>query len=76
VTDVQVSPDETTVESITVLTDDGDEITMKLGAEIEPLAWGPPHLPSHAGLGRSLGLKIEVTYVRTEESVTAINLSE
>ena len=76
VTDVQVSPDETRVESITVLTDDGEEITMKLGAEIEPLAWGPPHLLSHAGLGKSLGLKIEVTYVRTGDSVTVIKLSE
>ena len=76
VTDVQLSPDESTVESITVLTDDGEEITMKLGAEIEPLAWGPSHLLSHAGLGKSLGLKIEVTYIRTGDSVTAIKLSE
>ena len=76
VTDVQVSPDEARVESITVLTDDGEEITMKLGAEIDPLAWGPPHLLSHAGLGKSLGLKIEVTYVRTGESVTVTKLSE
>lgn len=76
VTDVRVSADETRVESITVLMDDGEEITMKLGQEIEPAAWGPPHLLTHAGLGNSLGLKIEVTYVRGKESVTATNLSE
>ena len=76
VTDVQVSSDKTSVESTTVVTDDGDEITMKLGTEIEPLAWGPLHLLSHAGLGKSLGLKIDVTYFRTGDSVTVIKLSE
>ncbi len=76
VTDVQVSADDERVEYITVLTDDGEEITMKLGEEIEPAAWGPSHLLSHAALGKTLGLKIEVTYVRTDESVTATQLSE
>ena len=76
VTDVQVSADDKRVEYITVLTDDGEEITMKLGEEIEPAAWGPSHLLSHADLGKSLGLKIEVTYVRTNDSVTATHLSE
>ena len=76
VTDVQVSADDKRVEYITVLTDDGEEITMKLGVGIEPAAWGPSHLLSHVGLGKSLGLKIEVTYVRTNESVTATQLSE
>lgn len=76
VTDVQVSADETRVEAITVLKDDGEEITMTLGEEIEPTAWAPPHLLSHAALGKSLGLKIEVTYIRTDGSVTATKLSE
>ena len=76
VTDVQVSADDSKVESITVLTDDGEEITMTLGEEIEPAAWGPSHLLSHVGLGKALGLKIEVTYIRGNESVTATNLSE
>ena len=64
------------VESITVLMDDGEELTMRLGDEIEPEIWGPPHLLSHAGLGKSLGLKIGVTYVRRTDSVIVTQLSE
>ena len=76
VTDVQVSADDKRVESITVLTDDGEELTMRLGDEIEPAIWGPSHLLSHAGLGKSLGLKIGVTYVYTTDSMIATQLSE
>ncbi len=77
VTDVQVSSDDKRVESITVLTDDGAELTMRLGDEIEPAIWGPSHLLSHAGLGKSLGLKIGATYVHiTTDSVIATKLSE
>ncbi len=77
VTDVQVSADDKRVESITVLTDDGEELTMRLGDEIEPAIWGPSHLLSHAGLGKSLGLKIGATYVHiTTDSVIATKLSE
>lgn len=76
VTDVQTSADETRVESITVRTDDGEEITMTLGEEIEPAAWDQGHLLTHAALGESLGIKIGVTYVRTGESVVATQLSE
>ena len=76
VTDVEVSADDKRVEYITVLTDDGEEITMELGEEIEPAVWSPSHLFSHAGLGKSLSLKIEVAYVRTNGSVTATKPSE
>ncbi len=76
VTDVQVSADDQRVESITVLTDDGEELTMRLGDEIEPAIWGPSHLLSHAGLGKSLGLKIGVTYVHATNSLIATQLSE
>jgi len=76
VMEVQVSADNKRVESITVVTDDGEELTMSLGDEIEPAIWGPSHLLSHAGLGKSLGLKIGVTYVRTIDSVIATQLSE
>lgn len=76
VTDVQVSADEKRVESITVLTDDGEVLTMRLGDETDPAVWGPTHLMSHAGLGKSLGLKIEVTYVRINDAVIATQLSE
>ena len=76
VTDVQVSPVGERVESITVRIDDNKELTMRLGDNIDPVVWGPPHLLSHAGLGKSLGLKIGVTYVKTAESVMAIELTE
>ena len=76
VTDVQVSVDGKTVESLTVRTDDGEQLTLRLGDDIEPAAWSPSHLLSHADLGESLGLKIGVTYVHTADSVIAIRLSE
>ena len=76
VTDVQVSADGERVESITVRTDDDKEIAMRLGDNIDLANWGPLHLLSHAGLGKSLGLKIGVTYVQTVESVMAIELTE
>ena len=77
VTDVQVSADDDErVESITVLTDDGEEMKIRLGEGIEPADWDPNHLLLHVGLGESLGLKIGVTYVRTGETVVATQLSE
>lgn len=76
VTDVQASADNKRVEYITVLMDDGEEITMILGEGIEPAAWDPNHLLAHAGLGESLGLKIGVTYARSGDSVMATQLSE
>ena len=76
VTDVQVSADGERVETITVRTDDDKELSMRLGDNVDPVIWGPTHLLSHAGLGKSLGLKIGVTYVETSESVVAIELTE
>ena len=76
VTDVQVSADGERVVSITVRTDDDKEIAMRLGDNIDLANWGPLHLLSHAGLGKSLGLKIGVTYIQTVESVMAIQLME
>ena len=46
VTDVQVSADDKRVESIIVLTDDAEELTTRLGHEIESAIWGPSHLLS------------------------------
>ena len=77
VTDVQISADDDNrVESITVVTDDGDELTLRLGEGIEPAMWGPPHLLTHAALGESLGIKIGVTYVNTAGSLIATQLLE
>ena len=42
VTDVQVWADDKRVESITVVMEDGEELTMRLGDEIEPAVWGLP----------------------------------
>ena len=64
-THVPFSADDNRVESITVLTDDGEELKMRLGDEIELAISGPSHLLSHADFGRSLGLKIGVTYDHT-----------
>jgi len=76
VIDVQVSVDDKRVESITVLTDDSEGLTMRLSDEIDPAHWGPSHLLSHARLGKTLGLKIGVTYVHTTDSVIVTQLSE
>ena len=76
VTDVGVSTDGDRVDSITVRTDDGRELFMRLSDDIDPVMWGPPHLQSHQGLGESLGLKIGVTYMQTPEGIVATALSE
>ena len=77
VTDVQIAADDVNrVEFITVITDDGEELTMRLGEGIEPEMWDPPHLLGHVGLGKSLDLKIGVTYIRTTDSLIATQLFE
>lgn len=76
VTDVQVSADGEKVEYITVRIDDGKELTLRLGDNIDPANWDPLHLLSHAGLGKSLGLKIGVVYVQRPDAVVAIKLTE
>lgn len=76
VTDAQVSADGGRVEYITVRIDDNVELMMRLGDNIDPAIWGPSHLLTHAGLGKSLGLKIGVTYIETSESVVVIELTE
>ena len=73
---MQVSADGERVEFITVRTDDGKELSVRLGDNIYPAIWGPPRLLSHAGLGKSLSLKIGVTCVQTAELVVAIELTE
>ncbi len=76
VTDVQVSADDTRVESITVVTEDGEELTIRLSEGIEPAMWDPPHLLTHVALGESLGIKIGVTYIHTTDSLIATQLLE
>jgi len=76
VTGVQVSPDGDRVESITIRTDEGKDLQMRLGENIDPAMWEPLHLQSHQGLGESLGLKIGVTYMQTPEGIVATALSE
>ena len=76
VTQVLVSPDGGRVESITIRTDEGKDLQMRLGENIDPAMWEPLHLQSHQGLGESLGLKIGVTYMQTPEGIVATALSE
>ena len=73
---VQVSSDGQRVESITIRTDEGKDLQMRLGKNIDPAMWEPLHLQSHQGLGESLGLKIGVTYMQTPEGIVATALSE
>ena len=77
VTEVQVSPDGDRVESITIRTDGGKDLQMRLGENIDPAMWEPLHLQSHQGLDESLGLKIGVTYVRMSDGeLVATELTE
>ena len=77
VTEVQVSLDEDRVESITIRTDEGEDLYLRLGENIDPAMWEPLHLQSHQGLGESLGFKIGVTYVRMSDGeLVATELTE
>ena len=75
VKNVETSTDGDRVEAITVLTDDGKELLMRLADDIDPAAWAPAHLQSHQGLG-ALGIKIGVTYIQTSEGIVVTDLSE
>lgn len=75
VIDVQVSDDGDAVESITVETDEGRKISMRLSDDIDPSLWGPSHLLGHLQASE-FGIQIGVTYVRTPDGVVATELSE
>ena len=49
---------------------------MRLGDAIDPEIWGPPHILTHAGLGKEFGFKFGVTYIETPESLVVIELAE
>ena len=76
IADVKVSDQEDRVLSITVRTDAGEEMSLRLSDDINPADWDPMHLKAHQGLGESLGLKIGVTYVRTPEGLLATEIIE
>lgn len=73
---VTVSSEGDRVESITVLTDDGEELTMPLDDGIDPLIWGPRHLQGHIQIGETLGFKIGIRYVKTRDGTVVIELNE
>ena len=76
VTDVQLSADDETVESITVRTVEEDrDITMRFGDDIDPTIWGPSHLLGHVQSGK-FGIQIGVTYIRTPDGVVVTEFSE
>ena len=57
-------------------TDEGKDLQMRLGENIDPAMWEPLHLQNHQGLGKSLGLKIGVTYMKNPEGIIATAISE
>ena len=59
---IEVSAEGDRVESITVLTDDGKELTMILDDTIDPVMWGPRHLQVHIEAGKTLGFKRSESY--------------
>lgn len=75
VTEVQLLPGADRADSITVRTDDGQELFMLSSANIDPGMWDPIHLQGHQKLGE-LGVQIGVTYTRTPEGIVATALSE
>ncbi len=64
---VEVSAEGDRVKSITVLTDDGKELTMILDDTIDPAMWGPRHLQGHIEVGRTLGFKVGIEYIQTPD---------
>jgi len=76
VTGVEVSQDGQTVEFITVQTEDGEELTLTLGEEIDLMNWSPQHLQLHIGLGENFGFSIGLEYETTDEGTIAIGLLE
>ena len=64
------------MESITVLTDDGNELTMPLDDGIDPAMWGPRHLRGHIQAGKTFGFKIGITYTQTRDGNAVIELTE
>ena len=65
-TAVQVSEGGQRVGSIDVRTEDGKELSLELGEEIDTAFWSPQHLQAHEALG-NLGIQIGVTYNPDEQ---------
>ena len=76
VTDLTLSADEKTVDSITVRSEDEIELTLRLGTDINPTTWGPAHIRGHIETGKAFGFTIGVKYVETSEGMVIIELSE
>ena len=73
---IKVTSEGDQVESITVLIDDWNEVTMPLADGIDPAMWGPRHLQSHIQLGKTLGFKIGIKYIQTPDGGVVIELIE
>lgn len=76
VTDLSLSADGKSVESITVRTEDEMELVLRLGTDINPTTWGPAHIRGHMETGKAFGFTIGVNFVETSEGPVAIEFSE
>ena len=73
---IKVTSEGDQVESITVLTDDGKELTMPLDDGIDPAMWGPRHLEGHIQAGKTFGFKVGIKYVQTRGGNVVIDFTE
>ena len=73
---IKVSAEGDRVESITVVTDNGKELTLILDDAIDPAMWGPRHLQGHIEAGKTLGFKVGIKYIRTRDGNVVTELAE
>ena len=76
VTALELSNDGLKVETITIRTDEGDVLSLRISDEIDPTVWSPVHLEGHIQLGQGLGFTIGVQYQDSSDQKVAVELSE
>ena len=76
VTAIGLSNDGLKVETITIRTDEGDVLSLRVSDEIDPTVWSPVHLEGHIQLGQGLGFTIGVLYQGGSDQKVAVELSE
>ena len=72
VTDVRPAADGQNVASIKIKIEDGKEIEVRIGEQINQTVWGMPHLQGHRQLGHRIGVK----YQETPQGRVAVEFSE
>ena len=76
VTALELSNDGLKVETITIRTEEGDVLSLRISDEIDPTVWSPVHLEGHIQLGQGLGFTIGVRYQESSDQKVAVELSE